>query len=124
MVNQRNIIVSVILSIITCGIYGLYWIIKQTDDSIALVEEEGTQGLMVLFFTIITFGIYGIFWSYAMDKRLNKIERKRKIGSKNHSLLYIIFYILGVIITLALIQSRINNIISASSTGENSDLSV
>lgn len=126
MVNQKNIVVSLILSIVTCGIYGLYWIVKVTDDSIALSEEKGTQGITVLFLTIITIGIYGIFWAYAINKRLNKIEQKKEITSKNHGILYIIFYILGVVITLALIQSRINKIIVFSESapmGEGNDLS-
>ncbi|WP_121639832.1 DUF4234 domain-containing protein [Virgibacillus sp. Bac330] len=124
MVNQKNIIVSIILSIITLGIYSLFWIVKQTDDSITLVEEEGTQGLTVLFLTIITLGIYGIYWAYSMDKRLNKIELKKDMKRKNYGVLYIVFYVLGVIITLALIQTRMNDIITASSMSEGNDLSI
>lgn len=123
MVNQKNIVVAVILSIVTCGIYGLYWIVKVTDDSIALSGEKGTQGVMVLFLTIITIGIYGIFWAYKINQRLNKIEQKKAMPSKNHGLLYIIFYILGVVITLALIQSRINTIVFSDSEGHH-DLSI
>lgn len=120
MVNQKNIVVSVILSIVTCGIYGLYWIVKVTDDSIALSGEKGMQGVMVLFLTIITFGVYGIFWAYDINKRLSKIELKKANTNKNLGFLYIIFYILGVVITLALIQSRINNILGR---GDQYDLS-
>lgn len=111
MVNQKNIIVSLILSIVTCGIYALYWIVKLTDDSITLNEEEGTQGLTVLFLTIITAGIYGIFWAYKMNKRLYAIENKKGMESNDYNVLYIIFYILGAVVTLALIQNRINKII-------------
>jgi len=124
MVNQKNIVVSIIFSIITFGIYGLFWIVKQTDDSITLVEEKGTQGLTVLFFTIITVGIYGIYWALSMNKRLNKIEIKKGIESKNYGVLYIAFYLLGVIITLALIQSRINCIINAPAKDDINDLSI
>lgn len=31
-IEQRNIALCIILSIITCGIYGLYWIYKLTED--------------------------------------------------------------------------------------------
>lgn len=32
MVKKRSIVISVILSFLTCGLYGLYWIIKVTNE--------------------------------------------------------------------------------------------
>ncbi|MCR5297346.1 MAG: DUF4234 domain-containing protein, partial [Clostridiales bacterium] len=31
--KNRNIVVCIILSIVTLGIYGIYWFIKMTDES-------------------------------------------------------------------------------------------
>lgn len=45
---QRNIVVSVILSIVTCGIYGIIWMIKLNDELNALANKQGaTSGGMV-----------------------------------------------------------------------------
>ena len=33
MVTQRNIALCIILSIVTCGIYGLIWLVFLTDDT-------------------------------------------------------------------------------------------
>ena len=33
MIQQRNIAVCIILSIVTCGIYGIYWLICLNDDA-------------------------------------------------------------------------------------------
>jgi cytochrome bd-type quinol oxidase subunit 2 len=110
MINRKNIVVCVLLTILTCGIYGFYWMTKLTDDSIALSEEEGTQGLKVLLLTVVTLGIYGVYWCYAMDKRLYAIEKKRGIEGSNHTVMYIIFYLLGVVVTLALIQNKVNKL--------------
>ena len=32
MVQKRDIVVAIILSLVTCGIYGIYWFIVMTDD--------------------------------------------------------------------------------------------
>lgn len=31
-IEQRNIGLCIVLSIVTCGIYGIYWFIKLTDE--------------------------------------------------------------------------------------------
>ena len=33
MIQQRNIALCIILSIVTCGIYGIIWFIKLTDET-------------------------------------------------------------------------------------------
>ena len=53
--TQRNIGVCIILSIITCGIYGLYWFVVMTDDLKQLSGDTQTaSGGMALIFTILS----------------------------------------------------------------------
>ena len=44
MIKQRNIGICILLSIVTCGIYGLYWFVVLTDDICPLWErlQKGT----------------------------------------------------------------------------------
>ncbi len=63
----------VLLSFITCGIYGLYTIYKLSNDiNIACNGDgENTSGLVkTLILTIITCGIYGWIWYYKLGNRL------------------------------------------------------
>ena len=53
-VEERNIAVCIILSLVTCGIYGLYWFVCLTEDTNAAANDEGTSGVMALVFTLIT----------------------------------------------------------------------
>lgn len=62
-VEERNIAMCIILSLVTCGIYGLYWFVCLTEDTNAAANEEGTSGVMALVFTLITCGIYGLYWA-------------------------------------------------------------
>lgn len=49
MVQNRSIAVCIILSIVTCGIYGLYWFVCLTDDANTVSGDvNGTSGIMAL----------------------------------------------------------------------------
>ncbi len=102
----RNIAVCIILSFVTCGIYGLYWIIKLNDEVNALAgEKNATTGGMVLLFSIITCGIYELYWIYKMGERCERI----KGVNGNSAILYLILSLIGFsIISWCLIQDTIN----------------
>ena len=97
-------------SIITCGIYGIYWMIKMNDEVNALAGEPGaTTGGMVFLFTLITCGIYGWYWLYKMGERCDRIKNMN--GSSN--VLYLILGIVGLsIVSYCLIQDTINKRVS------------
>ena len=58
-IKKRNIAVCIILSIVTCGIYGLYWLYQLTEDTNALTgDANATSGGMVILLSIVTCSIY------------------------------------------------------------------
>ncbi len=109
-VQQRNIALCVILSLITCGIYGLYWFVCLTEDTNTVAGESGTSGVMALVFTIITCGIYGLYWAYKCGEKLDKAKTSRGIPASNGGILYLIVFLFGGIIAYALIQNELNNL--------------
>lgn len=103
----RNIAVAVILSIVTCGIYQIYWFIKMNDEVNALANDPNapTGGLAFLF-TLISCGLYGMYWSYKMGEKCDKI--KKNVGGSS-AVLYLILTFVGLgIVTYCLIQDSIN----------------
>ncbi|HIW83418.1 MAG TPA: DUF4234 domain-containing protein [Candidatus Dorea gallistercoris] len=105
-ITPRSIPLAIIFSIITCGIYGLYWLVKLNDEVNQLSGEyQATSGGMVLVFTIITCGIYGWYWLYKMGERCDRIKGMN--GSSG--ILYLVLGIFGLsIISYCLIQDTIN----------------
>ncbi len=106
-IRHRSIILAIIFTIITFGIYGIYWMIRINDEINQLANEpEATSGGLVFLFTLITFGIYGIYWLYRMGQRNDRIQGD--IGGSSH----ILFLILGIvgfsIIAYALLQDTVN----------------
>ena len=63
--KQRSIGMCILLTIVTCGIYGLYWFVCITDDTNEMSgENELAGGGMALLLTLVTCGIYGWYWAY------------------------------------------------------------
>lgn len=111
MIKERNIIVSILLSLITCGIYGIYWFITLTDDVSRANDDPSFTGVKAFIFTIITCGIYGIYWNYKIGKEMYEANQKRGINAGDNSTLYLILSIFGLsIVTYCLVQNELNTI--------------
>ena len=112
-VKNRNIALCVVLSIITCGIYGIYWLVCLVDDlNVASGRTGDTSGGMVFLLSLITCGIYGIYWMYIAGEKVAYIKQRNtgEIDSSS-SVLYLILGIIGFgIVAYALIQSELNKV--------------
>ena len=108
-VPNRNIALAIVFSIITCGIYGLYWFVVMTDESNKVSGDNGTSGGLALLFTILTCGIYGIYWYYKMGQKMYQAGKMHNKEISDNSILYLILGIFGFgIISYALIQNDLN----------------
>lgn len=110
--RERNIVTAIILSIVTCGIYGVYWIYCIAED---IYNTENnlptTPGLTLLLF-IITGGLYGIYVFYQWGKVMHTIGDRFDVTIEDRSIVYIILSIVGLsLVNLVLIQTDINNIV-------------
>ncbi|MBR3249076.1 MAG: DUF4234 domain-containing protein [Clostridia bacterium] len=111
MIKERNIVVAILLSIITCGIYGIYWFITMTDDVGKANEDPDFTGVKAFLFALITCGIYGIYWNYKIGKEMYEANQKRGINTSDNSVLYLILSIFGLsIVTYCLVQNELNTI--------------
>lgn len=111
MIKQRNIAVCIILSIVTCGIYGLYWFVCLTDDVNTAAEEQGTTGAVALLLSIVTCGIYGLYWAYKMGEKVDLIKSRNGMQTSNSGIMYLILNFIGLsIVTWALIQNELNQV--------------
>ena len=109
-IAPRSIVLAVVLSFVTCGLYGIYWMIKINDEINELAGEPGaTSGGMVFLFDLITCGIYGLYWMYKMGERCDAIKRTN--GSSG--ILYLILALFGFgIISYCLMQDTVNKAVS------------
>ena len=96
---------ALILSLVTCGIYMLYWMYKVNDELNLLAgNPNGTSGGMVLVFDILTCGIYGIYWNYKMGQNVSRLT-----GDNFSPIVMLLLALFQCsFISLALMQDTIN----------------
>lgn len=109
-VQEKNLVLCIILSLVTCGIYGIYWFVTITDDTNQLSGQGGTSGVMAFVLSLVTCGIYGLYWAYKCGEKLDIAKQNRGIAASNGGVLYLILFIFGGIIAYALIQNEINKL--------------
>lgn len=105
-VAPRNIVLAIILSFVTCGIYSIYWMISINNEVNTLAgEPAATSGGMVFLLTLVTCGIYGYYWMYKMGERCDRIKGQN--GSSG--ILYLVLSIFGLsIVSHCLMQDTVN----------------
>lgn len=112
--KERNIAISIILTIVTCGIYGIYWFIMLSDEVKSASDDDSMpSGGIAFLLTLVTCGIYGIYWAYRMGKALETARERAGLTATDNSVLYLILQIFGFgIINYALMQNELNTIAS------------
>ena len=110
-IMPRNIATCIILSIVTCGIYGIIWFVGLVNDvNFVCQDEKSSQsGGTVLLLTIITCGIYGIIWFFNAAKRLHMAGNKYNVQISENSVVYLVLSLIGLqIVVYCLVQSDLN----------------
>ncbi|MDA3938413.1 MAG: DUF4234 domain-containing protein [Spirochaetia bacterium] len=98
MVKNRNIAMVYILSIITFGIYGIYWTVVTKNEINGLGAEIPTAWLIII-------PIANIYWMYKYCEGFSE-----KVKKDNNPILWFVLYILIGIIIPAIVQSELNKL--------------
>lgn len=108
-IRTRSIPVCIVLSIITFGIYFIYWKYKlNTEINYLSGDEKAPSSGIVFILTVVTCGLYSIYWSYRMGERTDVIQGQ----NRSYPIIFLILQIVGFpIISLVLMQDTINKII-------------
>lgn len=117
--EKKSIGMCILLTIITCGIYALYWIYTIQEDTNKITDNPNEpSGGMVILLDIVTCGIYGIYWAFRQGEKIDQYyAAKGDSSSSNLGLVYLCLvianYFTGVttIIALALMQDKLNRMI-------------
>jgi len=105
-IEKRNIATCVILSIVTCGIYGIVWCVKMMKEAVQ-VKDEKDDGLVEI--------LLGIFLCpvgfYLAEKKLGEGCQEKGIAHEDRSVLYLVLGFIGLgIVNYILLQSDLNKI--------------
>lgn len=111
MIQKRSIPVCIILTIVTCGIYGIYWFICLNNDANTASKTFTTSGGVAYLLSLVTCGIYGLYWMFKQGEKIDNAKTSRGMASSNSGILYLILALFGLgIISYALMQNELNKL--------------
>ena len=102
--TNRSILSMILLTIVTLGIYMIYWTVSFQSE-LKQKTNEGFGGLAHLILIFATFGIYYAYWQYAAGIRI------KKLGGQDYSVLYLVLFFVGFAwLNPYLMQNEVNKL--------------
>ncbi len=98
MIQKRDVVMVYVLTIITFGIYGIYWSVKTKDELNSLGGDIPTAWLLII-------PIASLYWLYKYSEAYSTKLKK----DNNGVLWFIVFWLIGIIMP-AIVQSDLNKI--------------
>lgn len=98
MPTDRSLLVYILLSIITCGIYSYYFIYCLARDVNEVCRDDGqkTGGLLAfILLSFITCGIYAIYWYYSLGNRLAANAPRYGLVFQENGTTILLWYLVG-----------------------------
>lgn len=110
MSEPRNIVLYVILSILTCGLWGLVWFFQLGGDIQALRGDDKPNTLVDFLLTIVTCGLWGFYVAYQWPTLLQDPLRARGVHVDNNlPVICLVLCFFGFqIVSMILMQSAAN----------------
>jgi len=117
--HTQSVAVGLLLTIITLGIYNLYWNWRQMRSCNELLERREFSWLVWLILCILTFGLYHLFYQYKMGAAINEIQYRLDFPvTEGLPVLSVVAAILGVgVVADCIHQHELNRIDSLAAAG-------
>ncbi len=106
----RSIAVDLILTVVTCGFYGLYWQYKQMEALNAWLGRQDYSFAMWFLLGLVTCGFFAVYYEYKMATGIIEIQGNYGLReSSDLPLICILLSIFGLaVVSLAIQQGEIN----------------
>ena len=111
----RSIVLGIIFSLLTCGLYSLYWQYKQMVTLNGWLGRTDYRFWLWFFLSILTCGIFALYYEYKMAKGINEVQANNGLTvNTDLAVICVLLAIFGIgIASLAIQQSEINNFYNA-----------
>ena len=105
-IKSRNIVTCILLTIITCGIYGIYWVICLAREAVAVKDPADSAVLEIVLMLFLPFVGF-----YLAEQKFTAGCEARGIPHNDNSVLYLILGLLGLgIVNYCMLQSDLNKL--------------
>ncbi len=104
--KSRNIVTAVILSLVTCGIYGIYWVICMAREAVSVKDPADSGLLEIILMLFLPF--LGFFLA---EKKLAEGCQAKGIAHSDNSVVYLVLGLVGLsIVNYCMMQNDLNKI--------------
>lgn len=96
--EDRSLVMYILLSIVTCGIYSYYFLYSIAQDANVVCADGGkkTSGLAAfILLSIVTCGIYAWIWYYNLGNRLSENAPKYGLNFSENGTTVLMWMIFG-----------------------------
>jgi hypothetical protein len=93
-----------ILSIVTFGIYYLFYIARVSQETQEFLGEPDTSPGLEVLLTVLTCYLYNCYWDYKMGHKIAKMQQRAGLRVVDNSALYLILDIVGFGVFNSMIQ--------------------
>ncbi len=99
--TDRNLLVFILLTLITCGIYAYYFIYTLARDVNIACEGDGeeTPGLVAyILLSLVTCGIYSFYWYYKIANRLYNNAPRYGMAFEENGTTVLLWMVIGMLV--------------------------
>ena len=99
--TDRSLITYIVLTIVTCGIYGFWFVYTIARDLNMMCEGDGenTGGLAAyILLSFVTCGIYNIWWLYKIGNRIQRNAPRYGLMVQENGTTILMWYIFGIVL--------------------------
>lgn len=120
--KERQFVLVLVLLIVTCGIYRLFWIYNTSSELKATTNDPQINPGVDVLLTLVTCGIWGIYVEYRNYQKANAALRWREPYREDKSqtilILVVLALVVGVtgIVALYLVQEELNALTRAANS--------
>lgn len=110
--HYASIPLYLLLTLLTCGVFNLYWNYRQMAACNDLLERDEFSFVLWLLLTLLTCGLYHFYYQYKMGAAIMEIQYLRRLPVTEHlPAISLVAAILGVgIVADCIHQLEINRI--------------
>lgn len=105
-IKSRNIVVCVILTIVTCGIYGIYWLVCLAHDAVSIKDPTDGATLEIVLMLFLPF-----LGFYLTERKFAAGCAEKGFPHNDNAVLYLILGLLGLgIVNYCMMQNDLNKL--------------
>ena len=99
--TNRSLVTYIVFNILTCGIYGYYFLYTMARDVNIMCEGDGdqTSGIAVfILLSIVTCGFYALYWYYKLGNRLATNAPRYGLNFQENGTTILMWYLVGALV--------------------------